>query len=251
MPTAEEMNQTIKLIEEISRKFGIEDAYFVGGYPRSLAMGLGLEDVHDLDVATGRPGRAEELAGFVAEAGKADDIYEHTRVSTVTVTFGDLEVDFQGHESHEGARPYVRLAGVPETPIALNIFDRDFTANSLAIKIGTTELVDMTNRGIADIKAKRVITILPPDVKVPEDPLVITRAIKLAAKYNFTIDKELWKQMKKHVSLLERKLTPSRLSIEAFVLSKYPQSKDYIDMLGIKYLEMPEVIEMGKKETES
>ena len=250
MPSAVEFKQTIKLIEDISFQYGIEDVYFVGGYPRAMAMGLGFDDVHDLDVASGRPGRAKELAGFVAEAGKADDIHSHHRTTTVTVTFGEVEVDFQGSEIHNKVAPYVRLAGVEETPISMNIFDRDFTVNSLAIKSGTTEIIDMTKRGMDDIEAKIVRTIIPAELKIPEDPLLITRAIKLSAKYGFIIDKDLWKAMKKNVNKLQHGLSPHRLAIEAYILSKYPKSKGLLDILGIKFLESPEVIELGKEESE-
>jgi tRNA nucleotidyltransferase/poly(A) polymerase len=246
----QELQKAIKLIEDVVQEYGILDAYLVGGYPRTIAMGRPLNDVHDLDVASGLPGRAKALAGFVAAAGHADDIHQHHRTTAVTVSIGDLEIDFQGSEPHGAVAPYVRLAGVEETPISMNIFDRDFTMNSLAIKVGTKEVLDITKRGLKDIKDKRVATIIPAEIKVPEDPLIITRAIRMSAKYGFEIDKELWMAMRKHVNKLEQKLSVHRLAIEAFVLSKYPQSKGMLDLLGIKFLEKPAMIEMGKEGSE-
>lgn len=250
MPTPQEISQTIKLIEEVSEKYGIGDAYFVGGYPRTVAMGMPLTDVHDLDVATGKPGRAKELGGFVAASGHADDIHQHHRTNTVTVTIGNVEIDFQGSEVHDHVRPYVRLWGVEETPISLNIFDRDFTMNSLSIKVGTNEILDITRRGISDIRAKRVVSIIPADVAVPHDPLMITRAIRMSVKYGFEIDPALWKAMKKYADLLRTRLSAERLSIEAYVLSKYPKTKDIIDSIGITYLESPALIEEGHEMAE-
>ena len=228
MPTPQEIKEGIDLIEEIAFKYGIEDVYFVGGYPRSIAMGLSVNDVHDLDVASGRPGRAQELAGFVAEAGHADDFHEHHRTTAITVTFGDLEIDFQGAETHEHVLPYVRLYGVPETPISMNIFDRDFTINALAIKVGTNKIEDITKRGLLDIERKMVVSILPPEIRVKNDPLMITRAIKLSAKYGFDIDKSLWKEMRRNSGALEKKISPERLAIEAYILSRYPKAKELI-----------------------
>jgi tRNA nucleotidyltransferase/poly(A) polymerase len=250
MPSAQEISGSIDLIQEVAKKYGHDDVYFVGGYPRTIAMGLPIGDVHDLDVASGRPGRSKELAGFFAEASRANELHQHHRTTAVTVTVGDLEIDFQGSEDHEHVAPYVRLWGVEETPIALNIFDRDFTMNSLAIKIGGNEILDMTKRGLKDISQKVVACIIPPEIKVPEDPLLITRAIRMSAKYGFTIDKDLWKAMKKNSGLLERRLSPHRIAIEAYVLSKYPETKVLIEMLGIKYLEAPEIIEMGAESAE-
>jgi len=250
MPTPQEIHQTIALMTEVAHKVGVDDAYIVGGYPRSLAMGLPLSDVHDLDVASGRPGRAKELAGFVAEAGKASDMHQHHRTTTVTITLGNVEVDFQGSEVHQHVAPYVRLWGIEETPLAMNIFDRDFTMNALAIKLGSNELLDVTGRGISDIQAKKVVAIIPPDVSVENDPLMITRAIRMACKYDFQIDPALWKAMKANGKKLENKLSRERLAIEAFVLSKYPKAKGMIEALGITYLEAPSLIEQGEMEAD-
>lgn len=251
MPQPSELAAVIKLIETVAAEYGMDyDTYFVGGYPRALAMGLGLEDVHDLDIASGSPKRATELAGFVASEGKADDIRRYTRTPTVNVTIGDVDIDFQGPMDHEKAAPYVRLWGVPETAIAKNIFDRDFTIDALAIKIGTSEILDYTRRGMSDINSRKIVAIIPPDVSIPEDPLMITRAVKLACKYEYDIDKALWKAMKKYVNLLPKSLSKERLALEAYVLSKYPESKGMLDELGIDYLEAPEVIKKGKEFSE-
>ena len=251
MPSGQEIHSVINLIRETAHKFGVEDAYFVGGYPRNAAMGLPLSDINDLDIASGTPKTALELAGWVAEAGKADDYEILHRTNTVRLTVDGVEMDFQGSSSHEDVAPYVRLWGVEETPIAKNIFDRDFTMNSLAIPLMGDKLVDMTKRGIKDIKDKNVASIIPAEIKVPQDPLLITRAIRMAVKYGFQIEPDLWKQMRKHANLLKSKLSPERLSVEAYVLSKYPQAKGMMDQLGIKYLEAPKFIQKGKEEAES
>ena len=250
MPTAQEIVQTIGLIEDVAEEYGILDSYFVGGYTRTLAIGLPLSEVHDIDVATGKPGRAEQLAMLVAKAGNAKDVHQHHRTSAITVTLGNVEVDFQGHESHEDVRPYVRLWGVEETPITLNIFDRDFTMNALAIKIGTNTLVDYTKRSLYDISRKMVVSVLPADISVKHDPLMITRGIRMAAKFGFQIDKDLWRAMRKHAKRLSKQLSKERLAIEAYVLSKHPRAREYINALGIGYLETKELIETGEKEAE-
>jgi len=245
-----EIVNTIGLIEDVVEQYGVLDAYFVGGYPRTLAMGLPLTEVHDIDVATGRPGRASQLAGLVASEGDADDVHRHHRTSAITVTMGNVEVDFQGAEPHEDVRPYVRLAGVEETPITLNIFDRDFTMNALAIKVGTTQIIDYTKRAMPDIERKMVVSVIPADVSVPNDPLMITRGIRMAAKFGFRIDNDLWKAMRKNVRRLPKELSRERLAIEAYILSKYPQAREYMDTLGIEYLEEEALVEMGEEESE-
>jgi len=250
MPTPEQIVSTINLIEEVAHKWDMADSYYVGGYPRAMAMGLPLGDVHDLDIASGSPAEVQELAGFVAEASKAQDFHVLHRTGTITMTVNGVEVDFQGSASHDHVAPYVRIWGVPETKIALNLFDRDFTMNALAIKIGTDEILDITRRAIPDIHEKRISAILPPDEVVDRNPLMITRAIRFACKYDFKIERTLWKAMKRHKDNLYKRLSSERLAIEAYVLSKYPKAKDLIEELGIDYLEAPAMVQQGQEAVE-
>lgn len=250
MPTPEQLAAAIALIEEVAHKWDMADSYFVGGYPRAMAMGLPLSDVHDLDIASGSPAEARELGGFVAEASKANDYHILHRTGTVSMSVLGVEADFQGSASHDHVAPYVRVWGLEEKPIIKNAFDRDFTINALAIKIGSDEILDFTRRGIPDIHEKRIASILPPDEVVERNPLMITRAIRFACKYGFTIERGLMKAMKRHRDRLNKSLSVERLAIEAYVLSKYPKARVLIEEVGIDYLEAPKMIEQGQKATE-
>jgi len=246
MPVSSQIVAVIRMIEEVARDFNLEgDEYFVGGYPRSMAMGLSLADVHDLDVASGTPQRAAQLAGFVAEAAKAQNVSIHHRTPTTTMLVAGVEVDFQGAQAHEEVVPYLRIWRVADTPIARNIFDRDFTMNALALRFGETEILDLTRRGVDDINDGRVVSILPPEVSVPKNPLMITRAVKFACRYGFSIDKALWEAMKGNSKKISS-LSPERMAIEAYVLSQYPAARDMLVELNLKELASPAEIEKGQ-----
>lgn len=246
MPTPADLVAAIRLIEDVARDFNLDsDEYFVGGYPRSMAMGLSLTDVHDLDVASGSPQRAAQLAGFVAEAAKSQNVKLHHRTPTTTMMLGDVEVDFQGSQSHEDVVPYLRMWRVEASEIAKNIFHRDFTMNALAIKFGETSILDPTRRGVEDINDRRIVSILPPDVSVSKNPLMITRAIKFACRYDFAIDESLWKSMKRNIKEMEA-LSPERKAIEAYVLSHYPAAREMLLKLGLKDMASPAVVDEGK-----
>lgn len=248
MANEQTIREAIRLLQKVSFDFNLDDVYFVGGYPRSMAMGLPLTDVHDLDIASGHQEKVQELAGlFAAEAGIQESYHIHHRQPTVTLQYKDIEIDFQGAISHDEVSPYVRMNRIPVTPVTLNIFDRDFTVNALAIKFGTDTIVDFTKQGKNDIKNKIVRTIIPADIKVEKDPLIITRAIKLAAKYNFNIEGSLWRAMRRNVNNIDSKLSTERLAIESYILSKYPKSKIYLDMLGISFMEESTWVDKGKK----
>ena len=231
----EDISRTVKTIEDAAKLYGIEDAFFVGGYPRTIAMGVPLSDVHDIDVGTSSPSHGPQLAGFVAEK-TGGEIRTRHRSGTSTVDTGFTEIDFQAPAAHETTLPYLHSQEIEPTPLAMNIFDRDFTINSLAIRVnGPLEIIDLTERGLRDLDQGRIATIIPAEHAVSRNPILITRAIKFAYKYGFTIDGKLWEAMKRHAPELKGKLSKERLMIEAEVLSQY-NTKAILKELGLDYL---------------
>jgi hypothetical protein len=168
---------------------------------------------------------------------------------TVRLEINGVEIDFQGPSAHEKVLPTLHMWGVEPTPIAMNIFDRDFTINALAIPIGSNQVVDLTKRGMDDIDEKRIASILPPEDVVSRNPLMITRAVRFAYKYDYTIDGKLWHAMKTNVDKLKEDISPERLAIEAFVLSKHDVG-DMLDELGLEYMHGPKMVEVGKELSE-
>jgi len=249
MPRAEQIKEVIALLDEVCARHGISDAFHVGGYPRSVAMGLGYADVKDLDIASGTPDKATQLAGLVASEGKAENYEILHRTMTIRLEVNGVEMDFQGPMAHEEVLPTLHMWGVEATPIARNIFDRDFTINALAIPIGSDQVLDLTKRGMDDIDEGRIASILPPEEAVPRNPLMITRAVRFAYKYDYVIDGALWHAMKTNVGKLKEGISPERLAIEAFVLSKHDVG-DMLDELDLGYMHGPRMVEVGKELSE-
>lgn len=250
MPTSAQLDNIISMLEQTAAEVGISDAFFVGGFPRTIAMGLPLEDISDLDVATGTYGKAVQLAGLFAAKAKPTRYHYLQRTGTINLEVGGVEMDFQGPMSSEDARPWLHAWEIEATPLALNIFARDFTMNSLALPLGGNELLDLTRRGMADIHDRRVASILPPDEIVPKDPLMITRAVRMAAKYNFRIEAKLWNAMIANSGLFLDKVSPERQSIEAFSLSKH-YTGDLLKSLGLQSLSDQETILEGQQLSEA
>lgn len=231
----EDISKTIKIIEDAAKLYGIEDAFFVGGYPRAIAMGAPLSDVHDIDVGTSNPSHGPLLAGFVAER-TGGEIRTRHRSGTSTVDAGFTEIDFQAPAAHEDTLPYLHAQDIDPTPLSMNIFDRDFTINSLAIPVnGPLEIIDLTERGLRDLHNGRIVTIVPAEHAVSKDPILITRAIKFAHKYGFAIDGNLWEAMKKHAKDFKEKISSERIVVESEVLSQY-NTKSMLKELGLDYL---------------
>jgi putative nucleotidyltransferase with HDIG domain len=75
---------------------------------------------------------------------------------------------------------------------------RDFTINSLMKNISSDEILDLSGKGINDIKNGIIRTTSNPDLIFKEDPLRMLRAIRFATKYNFRMLPEVLDGIKKH-----------------------------------------------------
>lgn len=68
---------------------------------------------------------------------------------------------------------------------------RDFTINGLFYDIERHDIVDFVD-GVADLDRGVIRTIGDPEVRFREDPVRMVRAIKFAARLDFTIEPESW-----------------------------------------------------------
>ena len=99
---------------------------------------------------------------------------------------------------------------------------RDFWINQLAKDVDTGEIVDTDGKGMKDIKNKQIRMISPTSFK--DDPLRMLRAVQFAARFEFKIEKETYKQMKQQASTVTT-VSPDRFKEEfkkLFTKSKSP-----------------------------
>ncbi|MBK5255461.1 MAG: polynucleotide adenylyltransferase PcnB [Vicinamibacteria bacterium] len=75
--------------------------------------------------------------------------------------------------------------GTPEE----DAFRRDFTINALFYDIADFSIIDYTG-GIEDLEAKRVRVIGDPDERFREDPVRMMRAVAIASRLGFRIDRD-------------------------------------------------------------
>ena len=75
--------------------------------------------------------------------------------------------------------------GTPEQ----DAFRRDFTINAMFYDIADFSIIDYTG-GIEDLEAKRVRVIGDPDERFREDPVRMMRAVAIACRLGFRIDRE-------------------------------------------------------------
>src|SRR5262245_33100818 len=96
--------------------------------------------------------------------------------------------------------------GTPEE----DAFRRDFTINALAYDIGTFSIIDYVG-GLDDLRTGVVRSIGDPEVRLREDPVRMLRAIALASRLDFTIDRPVVEAIRAHRQEISQSSAPRLL----------------------------------------
>jgi len=117
-----------------------------------------------------------EVATFRAAANHSDDDHAHDEEGRIVRdnVYGSIEED---------------------------VWRRDFTCNALYYNIADFSIWDYTG-GANDVERRHLVLIGDPDERLREDPVRMLRAVRFAAKLDFTIDESVAIPMKKDLPLL-------------------------------------------------
>lgn len=205
------------------RSFG-HQAYLVGGCVRDLLVG---RQPKDFDVATS------------AHPGEIRAIFRNCRL--IGRRFRLAHVYFRGGKVVETATFRTNPNGQSEGTDLLitrdNAFGtaeedarrRDFTINGLFYDVVLGKVIDYVG-GKADLERRVLRTIGDPDVRIQEDPVRLLRAVRFAAKMDFTIEPKTWEALVRHKGELAR-CAPARVLEEVFRLLRSGHSRGCFDLL--------------------
>lgn len=155
-------------------------AYFVGGCVRDLELG---REPADYDISTdARPERVQELF--------PDSLAIGAQFGVILVTEDGAEVEVATFRSDIGYTD----GRHPDSVVFANsakedVLRRDFTINGLLLDPRTNEVLDYVD-GRADLRARIIRAIGNPEQRFREDKLRLIRAVRFAARFNFTIEPE-------------------------------------------------------------
>jgi len=161
-------------------------AWLVGGCVRDLLLG---RTPKDFDVATSAT--PSELLRLFPRAGQVGAhfgvVLVHDGGAQVEVATFRSDLDYE-----DGRRP---TAVHFETDPQQDVLRRDFTINALLLDPETNEVIDYVG-GRADLAAGLIRAIGDPVRRFQEDHLRLLRAIRFAARLNFTIEPATFAAMK-------------------------------------------------------
>lgn len=192
----DKMKFLIKEVNEIMSPFHI---YAVGGCVRDYIMGV---EPKDYDFCT--QAKPDEIEARIKKSGRHAYL-TGKRFGTIACKINGVMIEittFRGESYQEGNRkPQVEYLD----NLNADLDRRDFTINSMAMKLKDDKLLIIDNHGgQEDIKNGIIRCVGNPKIRFTEDPLRILRAVRFASRYCFKYEEKTQDRMQKMaVKLLE------------------------------------------------
>jgi poly(A) polymerase len=156
-------------------------AYLVGGGVRDLLLG---RKPKDFDIGTSaHPQQVRRLFRNCFIIGRRFRLC-HVRFGSKVIEVSTFRRRADADEG-DGLLRRDNTFGTPEE----DAFRRDFTVNALFYDIASFSVIDYVG-GLEDLEARVIRTIGDPAVRFREDPVRMLRAVALASKLEFTIDRD-------------------------------------------------------------
>src|SRR5262245_49501997 len=169
-------------------------ALLVGGCVRDLLLA---RESTDYDVATNaRPDQVLQLFSNGITVG--------AQFGVILVPQDGMKVEVATFRSDigyaDGRHPdRVDYSSSPEEDVKR----RDFTINGLLMRHDTFEVLDFVN-GQADLRAGVIRAIGEPDRRFAEDKLRMLRAVRFAARFEYEIEAETFRAIRRHAKQVEQ-----------------------------------------------
>lgn len=167
-------------------------AYLVGGGVRDLFLG---KTPKDFDISTdARPGELRKLFKNSRIIGRRFRLvqvyYRGNKIIEVSTFRQPSEFDIANEDEVLAAD---NTFGTP----ADDAFRRDLTINALFYEVENFSIIDYTG-GVKDLRDGIIRIIGDPDRRVVRDPVRMMRAVRHAARSNFTIEPITWEAICRH-----------------------------------------------------
>ena len=202
------LREIIEIAGTKADEIGIE-AYIVGGFARDLL--LNRENL-DLDIVVEGDGIA--FAEILSKTFKAR-VRSHKKFRTAVIILPDgFKIDVASARMEFYKTP-AALPTVEAGPLKLDLYRRDFTINSMAIKLNRKSLGELIDYfgGLKDLKEK-VLRVLH-SLSFIEDPTRAIRAIRFEERLDFHLGKQSLSLIKNAARLdFFDKVSPSRIFSE-------------------------------------
>lgn len=220
--------------------------FAVGGCVRDEIMGL---EIKDIDMCVSLQDGGIRFAEWLRDNGhttKGVAVYPNYGTAMLHLNeFPEVELEFvqtrkEKYIDHSCRNPETAFGSIED-----DCMRRDLTINALYTNISTGEIVDITGKGVDDIKNHIIRTPNDPDIIYDDDPLRILRCIRFASRYGWDVESETYEGMVRNVSRLEI-ITKERVQDEfcKMLTCKHPvMAMELLRKTGAMHYVIPELEE--------
>lgn len=177
--------------------------YAVGGCVRDEILGA---PIHDVDIAVDIPNGGVDFAMWLLRHKYLVEmpiLFRKFGTAKLRLRkFPEEEIEVVQTRAEKYTDKTSRCPEVVSGTIKEDCFRRDFTVNTLYRNIRTGEILDMTGRGVHDIKEGIIRTPLDPYETFDDDPVRILRCLRFAARFGWKIDEATMEALKRSVDRL-------------------------------------------------
>lgn len=174
--------------------------YLVGGTVRDFLLGVELTDMDAVTDAT-----PEEMKAFLVDANYTFEKYGSVSIKPDKKVKFDITT-MRAETSYQDSRHPSEIRFVKD--LSVDVKRRDFTINALYLD-ENLKVIDYVN-GQKDLQNRALRMIGNPNIRLKEDPLRIIRAIRFAADYGLSLDKDLEDAIRNNVGELNN-LNPEKI----------------------------------------
>ena len=183
------LGDILNLLKSISVDVGTI-TYLVGGVPRDKILHSLENGAFDLDLTTGDEKVQFVAKEFIYRLGQNYNISsKQAKDGHISVYCDNLKIDFSTNFIVPHIKQELLSRGIKNpNNLQKEMWSRDFTCNSLLLDLDLKKTIDITGKGIPDIKAKLIRTCLDPKETFSYNVNRIPRLIYLTCKLNFKIE---------------------------------------------------------------
>jgi poly(A) polymerase len=209
-------------------------ALLVGGCVRDLLLG---REPADYDVTT--DATPEQVTALFPES-----VSVGAQFGVILIPRDGLKVEVATFRSDvgysDGRHPdHVVYSKTPQEDVQR----RDFTINGLLMRHDTGEVLDFVG-GQEDLKDKVIRAIGEPDRRFTEDKLRMLRAVRFAARFEFEIESETFRAIRRHVAGIQQ-VSPERLREELTKMLTEGAARSAFELLDETWLLQQVLPEIG------
>lgn len=239
--------QITEFLKDLIKGTEWEDHVFtVGGCVRDELMG---SEIKDIDLCVSLPSGGIRFAEWLRDNGytmKGVTVYPNYGTAMLHLkAFPEVELEFvqtrkEKYIDHTCRNPETAFGTIEE-----DCMRRDLTINALYTNVSTGEIVDITGKGVEDIKGHIIRTPNTPDVIYDDDPLRILRCIRFASRYGWEIEKETYDGMVRNVHRLAI-ITKERVrdELDKMLTCRHPvMAMELLRKIGAMHYVIPELEE--------